>query len=416
MNKKMLSFVMLIFGVLVFVGCASTAEHYIKFTEIGYIVDILNEAPTMETLETLVGVSLRNEADRINEQNRRINEIRRQAATTTTTSQTTGTIWTQYGMQRVDLTTTTTHRIPDSELNLRRMVEMTNILETISIPRGARNYFNDRGRISFYFAHVEGMDTARLLAITVTEATYFGGIDFTQFENFDHEEILQILISTYGLHAEILWSGTGAGHPSHIEFYYENIQFILRPRNGMVTVEAIFLDETPTRPANRSDMYKQFADIDFLINLIHEAPTQREVNDLGIRLVNRGERLNSDNEQIHNILETRNIPRNTRDCIESILFRFDYVEDNDDSRLYQISIQGLSYFHGINFSQFDDETDAEKIFNTLTTRYGLDAVLTGMGVAPVPVITFFHEGVEFRMFGLVGSRGGIPSMTVTVTQ
>jgi len=213
---------------------------------------------------------------------------------------------------------------------------------------------------------------------------------------------------------------------------------------------------------NTSENYRQFLDIDFVLQLIHEAPTEEEINDLGLSLVNRGERINSERVAINNrrrqrareertqgtirgndgsvyridtvttrnvpdseidllpmvtfrnVLETDRIPRGARNDLEHIMFRFATTEGSDESHLYQISIHGLSYFHGVDFSQFTGETDADKIVDVLISTYGLDAEITGMGATPV--ISFFHEDVEFTMYGVARGRGAMSSMSVTVMQ
>ena len=224
--KKLLKAIMLVAVLFILTGCGR-AEYYIRFTDIDYIVDLLNEAPTMEELETLVDVRLRNRAERINDRNRAINQNRRENATTTT--RTTGTIWTKQGLQRVDLTSTS--HPPDSELNLLSMVELTNVLETTYMPNGAtRNDFAPMGRIEFYFATVEGMEEERLFEITINGANHFAGIDFTQFSDIvtdsgrliEHsEKIAEVLNTTYGMDAEVISHRT-------IVFYYENVQFTLQ--------------------------------------------------------------------------------------------------------------------------------------------------------------------------------------------
>ena len=70
-------------GLLVFI-IRPSAESYRRFTDIDYIVYLLHGAPTMEELESHVGIRLRNRAERINEANRNINERRIANATTTT--------------------------------------------------------------------------------------------------------------------------------------------------------------------------------------------------------------------------------------------------------------------------------------------------------------------------------------------
>jgi len=387
MKKIILSVLLvvaIVAGVAFFVLRPSAAQ-YIRLTHVDYIVDLLNESLTMEELESTAGFRLWNRSDRINARNRRINQIRRDDATITT--RTTGMIWGHYGFQFVDLTSTM--RPPDSELNLLGMVALGHVLEVARIPGGARDYFSDNSLISFYFAPFADVEADRLRVVTMTGLTHFGGVDFTQFDSVDIETVEKDLINVYGWDAEILWNR--AMNPMHIEMYHGNVQFVLRPRNGVVTVEAILLDEAPTRPSNRADVYKQFADINFLTHLIHQAPTQEALSVLGLRLINRGERLDSDDARLHNIWEAVNVPRAARDYLDYLLFRF-------DTYLYQINVTGLIHFNDIDFSQFDEIADIDEIMRILLEEYNLATTITGVGTTPI--LSFFHEGVEFRMTGI----------------
>lgn len=244
MMKKLLIGAMMAVSVFVFTGCSSeSSEAYERLLDIEYVIELLNEAPTMEELEAL-GLNLINRGERRYNETREINQRIRDRASTST-SRTTGTIWTPHGIQTVDLTTIETRYVPDSELDLHEAVlRMTNVLEANEIPRNVRrNYFNQSiNRISFHFATVGDMEIDRLFEISIHGVNYFHGIDFTQFEGISREEILVILNTTYELEAEMLWSPIMSTASTGIVFYYENAQFILRtPETRVMIIEATLL-------------------------------------------------------------------------------------------------------------------------------------------------------------------------------
>ena len=246
--KKSLTRAIMLISIFILVGCRETAEEYTQFTDINFVVDLLNEAPTMEQLEEL-GIDLINSGVRRSRDTREINQRIRDRASTVT-SRTTGTVWGPHGIEVVDLTTVTTRYVPDSELNLHdERVVMTNVWETDGLPRGARSHFNQFGQINFQFATIEGMETDRLFEVSIHGIDhYFHGIDFSQFnDGYTRAEILDILITRYGLDAEMLFDGPVRSRymepPSTgIIFYYENVQFILRnPETRAMRIQASLL-------------------------------------------------------------------------------------------------------------------------------------------------------------------------------
>ena len=209
-------------------ACASNAENYLQFADTDFLADLLNEAPTRADIADF-NLDLINQGARRHAENMAANQRIRERARTTT-SRTTGTVWGPDGLQQVDLVTTETRHVPDSELNLLPRVSVNNVYEGRNVPRSvARNHF---GRMGLHFATIGDMEEDRLYQVRLYDVVHFMGVDFSQFnEGYNREEILEALITTYGLDVEAELSRTPSRSIVALIVYYDNLQFEIRNPN-----------------------------------------------------------------------------------------------------------------------------------------------------------------------------------------
>lgn len=224
--KKLLLTALVILSLALLAGCANT-EAYEQFLDLDFIVELLNEAPTPDELAGL-NLSLANRSERINEERRAMNDRIRERASTTT-SRTTGTIWNGANASQIDMTTTETRHVPDSELNLLDLLEITTTLETDAMPRALRDQLHN---VIFSFATVDGMEEERLYEVILDGIPSFMGVEFSQFSMADDfADVVKVLVDIYGLDAELLYDENDFSRG--VAVFYENVALNFWVRSSM---------------------------------------------------------------------------------------------------------------------------------------------------------------------------------------
>ena len=204
----------------------------------------------------------------------------------------------------------------------------------------------------------------------------------------------------------------------------------------MIGAITFFIENQP------SPIYEQFLTIDYLISLLADDTTPEAIQDLGLDLIKRSDRVNQRRTAINqkrrrqnvivteetckvfspeqgvmvdevrqvttrlpdsniellsmmgdsSALETRRVPRGSREKLAKISFDFD-SDNAGNEHLSRITLVDVPEFFGIDFSQFGKEDDIEEIKETLIEQYGLDAHIRD--VSAIRRLFFIHEGFEF---------------------
>jgi len=224
---------------------------------------------------------------------------------------------------------------------------------------------------------------------------------------------------------------------------------------GMVVVAAGFIF---TGCSN--ERYTNFLDIDYIVQILNDAPTQAEIRDLGFNLIDRSQRVNNERVAINNrrrqegttttrtqgtihgfdgpqwvdlvttqetpdseldllpmitvrgVMETDGILRGARNRLHRISFHFAEVYDDDD-RLLRVTVHRARSFNGIDFSQFTRDHELEEKLDVFIA-HGFDAEIY-YPVNGFPRIVIFYENAIFELMSWTIQAGESMSVNVNAT-
>lgn len=196
-------------------------------------------------------------------------------------------------------------------------------------------------------------------------------------------------------------------------------------KKTLIAIAMLTITVFITACATNTENYLQFANTEFLAELLNNAPTRTEINDFNLDLINQGARQHAENMEmnrrirerastttsrttgtvwgpnglqqvdlttvetrhvpaselnlrprvsVNNVYEGRNVPRSVvRNYFGRMSLHFATVGDMEFDRLYQVRLYDVVYFMGVDFSQFNaEEYNRERILEVLATTYGLD--------------------------------------------